>query len=89
MYVSVIEVEKETHFEKTALKDALLLKSTDINRKSAIIKSSECYMKKPLCKNIRNIDMNKTVKFGVCKCCWSGEQILLNICIVIEIYRHK
>ncbi len=31
-------------------------------------------MNKPLNKNIQNIDGNKTAKFGVCKCYWSGEK---------------
>lgn len=30
----------------------------------------EWYMDKPLRKNLQNIDSNKSVKFGVCKCCW-------------------
>ena len=34
---------------------------------------SEWYMNKPLCKNLQNIDRNQSGKFGVCKCCWSGE----------------
>ncbi len=35
------------------------------------INQAKLYMNKLLCKNL---DRNKTVKFGVCKCCWSGEK---------------
>ncbi len=31
-------------------------------------------MNKPLSKNLQNIERNKTLKFGVYKCCWSGEK---------------
>ncbi len=38
---------------------------------------------KPLSKNLQNIERNKTLSFGVCQCCWSGEtnSLPLNICI--------
>jgi len=32
------------------------------------------YMNKPICKILQNIDQNKSVKFGVCKCYWSEEK---------------
>ncbi len=43
----------------------------------------EWYINKPLSKNLQNIERNKTVKFGVCKCSWSGDKNSqpLNICI--------
>jgi len=34
---------------------------------------NKLYMNKSLCKNLWNVDMNKTIKFGVCKCFWSGD----------------
>jgi len=36
----------------------------------------EWFMNKPLSKNLQNIDGNKIVKFGVCKCCRSGRKNL-------------
>ncbi len=30
-------------------------------------------MNKSLCKNLQDIDRNKDVKFGVCKCYWGGD----------------
>jgi len=31
-------------------------------------------MNKPLSKKLQNIDGNKTVSFGACRWCWSGEK---------------
>ncbi len=33
-------------------------------------------MNKPHNKKLQHTDKNKTVSFGVCKCCWSGEKTL-------------
>ncbi len=47
------------------------------------INQCDWYMNKPLSKNLQNIDRNKTLSCGECKCCWSAEtnSLPLKICI--------
>ncbi len=58
------------------------------------MKSNEWYMNKPLSKNLQNIDMSETVKFGIYKCYWSGEKTHFEKTTFKDmycnwIYRHK
>ncbi len=49
------------------------------------INQCEWYMNKSHNKNLQNIESNKTLSFGVCQCCWSGETYTV-IDILLLIY---
>ncbi len=59
VYVSVTDVKKQTHIEKTTYKCMHCNLNLQQNIKYF---SGKCHI------NIQNIDMNKTVNYGVCKC---------------------
>ncbi len=44
-----------------------------LHKSENTVNSQKWYMNKPLCKNLQNIDKNKSVKSCVFKCCWSGD----------------
>ncbi len=62
--------------ESMKVKDNIDTKFTMFLGIKCYINQSELYMNKPHSKNLQNIDTINTVKFGVCKCCWSGEKTL-------------
>jgi len=68
VYVSVAEVEKKL---TQALNICIFAMFLAIK---CCINQCKLNMNKPLSKNLQNIDMNDTLSFGECKCCWSGEK---------------